>query len=174
MTLQEPRLAAVLRRLHQEAAQDAGRWEARRAAQAAGRLPSDEGLVRMGEFYLAVSPDEGRLLYLLARATRARHLVEFGASYGVSTLYLAAAARDGGVHLRLHLRGLRRHRAHARFLGLQGAFDVVELRLQVVPLGVLFQLLLVVGGRAAGIYERGGERASAYEHARVAIVVQPQ
>ena len=99
MTLQEPRLAAVLRRLHQEAAQDADRWTARRAAQAAGRLPNDEGLVRMGEFYLAVSPDEGRLLYLLARATRARHMVEFGASYGVSTLYLAAAARDGGGHL---------------------------------------------------------------------------
>ncbi|MFZ5493110.1 MAG: O-methyltransferase [Pseudomonadota bacterium] len=99
MTLREPRLDAVLQRLHQEAALDGARWAERRAAQAAGRLPDDEGLVRMGEFYLAVSPDEGRLLYLLARAARARRMVEFGASYGVSTLYLAAAARDGGGHL---------------------------------------------------------------------------
>ena len=50
----------------------------------------------MGELYLAVSPAEGRLLYLLARAARARRLVEFGASYGVSTLYLAGAAQDTG------------------------------------------------------------------------------
>ena len=99
MTLQEPRLATVLQRLHRESAHDTDRWAALRAAQAAGRLSDDDGLVRMGEFYLAVSPDEGRLLYLLARATRARQLVEFGASYGVSTLYLAAAARDGGGHL---------------------------------------------------------------------------
>lgn len=98
-TLNDPRPAAVLSRLHAAAGEDGARWAARRAAQAAGRLPDDEGLVRMGEFYLAVSPDEGRLLYLLARAARARRMVEFGASYGVSTLYLAAAARDGGGHL---------------------------------------------------------------------------
>jgi predicted O-methyltransferase YrrM len=97
-TLDDPQLQAVLQRLHAAAA-DAARWTARREQQALGRLPQDEGLVRMGEFYLAVSPDEGRLLYLLARATRARRLVEFGASYGVSTLYLGAAARDNGGHL---------------------------------------------------------------------------
>jgi predicted O-methyltransferase YrrM len=98
-TLDDPQLQAVLQRLHAAAADDAARWTARREQQALGRLPQDEGLVRMGEFYLAVSPDEGRLLYLLARATRARRLVEFGASYGVSTLYLGAAARDNGGHL---------------------------------------------------------------------------
>ncbi len=98
-TLDDPRLQDVLQRLHAAAADDAARWAARREQQAIGQLPQDEGLVRMGEFYLAVSPDEGRLLYLLARATRARRLVEFGASYGVSTLYLGAAARDNGGHL---------------------------------------------------------------------------
>jgi predicted O-methyltransferase YrrM len=53
----------------------------------------------MGEMYLAVSPDEGRLLYLLARASRARYIAEFGASYGISTLYLGAAAIDNGGKL---------------------------------------------------------------------------
>lgn len=46
--------------------------------------------------YLAVSPATARLLYLLARATRASAIVEFGASFGVSTLHLAAALKDNG------------------------------------------------------------------------------
>lgn len=48
------------------------------------------------DFALPVSRDTGRLLYLLARATRARSIVEFGTSFGLSTLHLAAALRDNG------------------------------------------------------------------------------
>lgn len=48
------------------------------------------------DFVLPVSRDTGRLLYLLARATRARSIVEFGTSFGLSTLHLAAALRDNG------------------------------------------------------------------------------
>lgn len=48
------------------------------------------------EAYLAVSPQTGRLLYMLARAVGARSIVEFGTSFGVSTLHLAAALRDNG------------------------------------------------------------------------------
>jgi len=36
------------------------------------------------------------LLYTLARATNTTTLVEFGTSYGISTIYLAAAVRDIG------------------------------------------------------------------------------
>jgi predicted O-methyltransferase YrrM len=46
--------------------------------------------------YLAVSPETARLLYMLARAVRAKTIVEFGASFGVSTLHLAAALKDNG------------------------------------------------------------------------------
>jgi predicted O-methyltransferase YrrM len=46
--------------------------------------------------YAAVPRAQGVLLYMLARASKARHIVEFGCSYGVSTLYLGAAARDEG------------------------------------------------------------------------------
>jgi len=49
---------------------------------------------------LAVSRETGLLLYMLARGCGARTIVEFGTSFGISTLHLAAALRDnGGGHL---------------------------------------------------------------------------
>jgi predicted O-methyltransferase YrrM len=46
---------------------------------------------------LAVAPEVGELLYVLALARQARTIVEFGASLGFSTIHLAAAARDLGT-----------------------------------------------------------------------------
>lgn len=46
--------------------------------------------------HLAVSRETARLLYMLARAAGARNIVEFGTSFGISTLHLAAAVRDNG------------------------------------------------------------------------------
>jgi predicted O-methyltransferase YrrM len=43
-------------------------------------------------YYIPVSAHAGKLLYTLARAIRPRTVVEFGTSYGISTMYLAAAA----------------------------------------------------------------------------------
>jgi predicted O-methyltransferase YrrM len=49
---------------------------------------------------LAISRATGALLYMLARSCGARTIVEFGTSFGISTLHLAAALRDnGGGHL---------------------------------------------------------------------------
>jgi predicted O-methyltransferase YrrM len=48
------------------------------------------------DHYLAVPPDTANLLYLLARSSGARSMVEFGTSFGISTLHLAAALRDNG------------------------------------------------------------------------------
>jgi predicted O-methyltransferase YrrM len=48
------------------------------------------------EFALPVSRETGTLLYMLARAMNARSIVEFGTSFGISTLHLAAALRDNG------------------------------------------------------------------------------
>lgn len=50
----------------------------------------------LGDFALPVSRETGELLYLLSRAMRARSIVEFGTSFGLSTLRLAAALRDNG------------------------------------------------------------------------------
>ena len=46
--------------------------------------------------FLSVSPELGRFLYMCARACKARRIVEFGTSMGVSTIHLAAALRDMG------------------------------------------------------------------------------
>jgi predicted O-methyltransferase YrrM len=51
---------------------------------------------RASELYLAVSEDTARLLYMLARTGNARSIVEFGTSFGISTIHLAAALRDNG------------------------------------------------------------------------------
>lgn len=51
---------------------------------------------RLKDVPLAVSPETGRLLYMLARAARATSIVEFGTSFGLSTICLAAALRDNG------------------------------------------------------------------------------
>jgi predicted O-methyltransferase YrrM len=45
---------------------------------------------------LPLEAAQGDLLYLLARARGVRCVVEFGTSFGVSTIYLAAAVRDAG------------------------------------------------------------------------------
>lgn len=44
-----------------------------------------------------LSVEQGRLLYILARATAATRVVEFATSIGISTLFLAAAVRDNAT-----------------------------------------------------------------------------
>ncbi|MGC1456770.1 MAG: O-methyltransferase [Steroidobacteraceae bacterium] len=51
---------------------------------------------RAKEYHLAVSPQTGTLLYMLARSSGARSMVEFGTSFGISTLHMAAALKDNG------------------------------------------------------------------------------
>src|SRR6185312_360406 len=51
---------------------------------------------RLKDFHLAVSRPTASLLYMLARSCRAKAVIEFGTSFGVSTLHLAAALRDNG------------------------------------------------------------------------------
>lgn len=79
--------------------------------------------------FLAVSPAYGRFLYAMARACKARRIVEFGTSMGISTLYLAAALRDnGGGHLigtELEPGKVERARANVEMAGLA---DLVEIR----------------------------------------------
>jgi len=49
------------------------------------------------EIYMPIAPDAGKLMYSLIRAARPAAVVEFGMSYGVSTIHLAAAVRDNGT-----------------------------------------------------------------------------
>lgn len=51
---------------------------------------------RLKDLWLPVSRETGTLLYMLARSCGAKSIVEFGTSFGISTLHLAAALRDNG------------------------------------------------------------------------------
>ncbi len=50
----------------------------------------------MADKMVALEPLKAETCYLLCRALRAQRVVEVGTSFGVSTLYLAAAVRDNG------------------------------------------------------------------------------
>jgi predicted O-methyltransferase YrrM len=55
----------------------------------------DDGMTRfMSDKLIALDRDKAEFCYQLCRALRAKRVVEAGTSYGVSTLYLAAAVRD--------------------------------------------------------------------------------
>lgn len=89
-TLFQAPVAPLLERLHQEAENQ----------KFPGFAPSNdyrETYQQLGQCYLAVDPDLGRLLYTLVRTHKPKLVVEFGTSFGLSTLYLAAAVRDNGV-----------------------------------------------------------------------------
>ena len=84
---------------------------------------------RLKDQPLPVSPATGTLLYLLARSTNARHVVEFGTSFGISTLHLAAALRDngGGRLVTSEFEPSKVERARAN-LAAGGLDDLVEIR----------------------------------------------
>ena len=95
-SLQSGPVRQVLDRLHGAARGDRLRFLSLLPALARGRLAGCglwETLTpeAMKDFYIPVSREQGELLYLTARAIRARTIVEFGTSFGISTLYLAAA-----------------------------------------------------------------------------------
>jgi predicted O-methyltransferase YrrM len=99
-TLNEPRIAAALQRMFAEAERD-GETSARATTAHPGldfrSSPHQELADAYAEVYIPISAEAGRLLYTLVRAVRPQTVVEFGMSFGISTLYLAAAVRDNGV-----------------------------------------------------------------------------
>jgi predicted O-methyltransferase YrrM len=69
------------------------------------------------------------LLYMLARSSRARTIVEFGTSFGISTLHLAAALRDNGGGRLITSEFEPSKAARARHnLTAGGLIDLVEIR----------------------------------------------
>ena len=81
------------------------------------------------DYHLAVSRETAKLLYVLARASGARAIVELGTSFGVSTLHLAAALRDngGGRVITTELSPHKVARARETFAA-AGLSDLVEVR----------------------------------------------
>jgi len=83
----------------------------------------------LGNAFIPVDPHAGRLLYTLARGCAPGTFIEFGTSFGISTIYLAAAVRDRDagrvVTTELHAGKANRAREYLREAGL---VDFVDLR----------------------------------------------
>jgi predicted O-methyltransferase YrrM len=151
--LNDPRLERLLDRLHgQSSAQNEAVMTYVMGRVQDGTLDwnsgFDEGMTRfMSDKLIALDRDKAELCYQLCRALRAKRVVEAGTSYGVSTLYLAAAVRDnvrrdGGTGLVIGTEHepekAKAARAHFAEAGLSEWIDLRE--------GDLRQTLTDVGG----------------------------
>jgi predicted O-methyltransferase YrrM len=134
-SLERSEVRTVLDRLHQEARGDWRGFPSLLPRALAGMLRgrSFSETIRPGmmkDLFLAIPRQEGEFLYLTARAIGARCVVEFGTSFGISTLYLAAAVRDngGGAVVGSELEANKHERAVAH-LSEAGLADLVDVRL---------------------------------------------
>ncbi|HEY4406537.1 MAG TPA: class I SAM-dependent methyltransferase [Xanthobacteraceae bacterium] len=131
-TLDSPDVSKLLDRLFAAADQNdpAAFGRARDAmARLEGPPSNRERAELMRDIYMPVSPEVGRLLYLLARSRNAETIVEFGTSYGISGIHLAAALRDAG-HGRLittEFDAIKAERARENFRT-AGLADLIEIR----------------------------------------------
>ena len=129
-SLTDPPVRPVLDRLFQAADQDGAQWVSIRERHPDGfaAMSAREQADAYGELYIPVSPEGGRLLYTLIRASRPATVVEFGTSFGISTIHLAAAVRDNGtgrvVSTELNAAKVARARANLADAGLA---DVVTI-----------------------------------------------
>jgi predicted O-methyltransferase YrrM len=96
-TLQDAKVASALDRMYTESTEQFAQLRERsgdfeRLASASAQERADA----LSDIYMPVTPDAGRLLYALVRATRPTTIVEFGMSLGISAIHLASAVRDNG------------------------------------------------------------------------------
>jgi predicted O-methyltransferase YrrM len=131
-TLSSPAVSGLLERLFAAADQNdpAGFGRARDAMARLGQPPSDrERAELMRDVYMPVSPDVGRLLYLLTRSRNAGIVVEFGTSYGISGIHLAAALKDAGRGrlITTEFDSIKAERAAENFRT-AGLADLIEIR----------------------------------------------
>lgn len=130
----DPVVSTLNRLLAAEDKQDLVASFAAAGVDMAGDYPVDMSAADMAErtkdIIMSVSREGGRLLYMLARAAKARTVVEFGTSFGISTLYLASAVRDngGGQVITTELQQDKANQARENFAA-AGLDDLVDLRL---------------------------------------------
>lgn len=132
--LTSPALEGLLTRLHaQSQAQEAetNAWFGERARK--GELSwdglDDRSHRYMADKLVALEPDKARFAHLMCRALRASRVVEVGGSYGVSTLYLAAAVREngGGTVITTEWEAAKAAAARANYAE-AGLADLIDLR----------------------------------------------
>jgi predicted O-methyltransferase YrrM len=96
-SLRTNRVRSVLNRLFAAAAHDDENPRWRKPGVSWETATAQERADSSQSTYMPVSQEGGDLLYILARAKRPKTVVEFGTSYGVSTIHLAAAVADNGT-----------------------------------------------------------------------------
>ncbi|MET0234853.1 MAG: class I SAM-dependent methyltransferase [Kibdelosporangium sp.] len=89
--LENADVRVVLDRLFTAAEDDENRQPATRPVGAQERADA------LADIYMPISATGGRLLYSLVRASRPETVVEFGTSFGISTIHLAAGVADNGI-----------------------------------------------------------------------------
>src|SRR6202162_4123487 len=97
--LNDPKLERLLDRLHErsDAQKSAIREHYDERDKAVARPSEDQAALTktfLADKLYALDRDKAEFCYQVCRAIDARRIVEIGTSYGVSTLYLAAAVRD--------------------------------------------------------------------------------
>lgn len=132
--LNDPKVHAVLDRLHTEANRQVGGIARLFLSELPDRLlgrqvSAAEEARRLKDLYVPVTRKQGRLLYLVGRSIGARRIVEFGTSFGISTIYLAATVRDngGGLVIGSELEPTKVAKARANITE-AGLADLVEIR----------------------------------------------
>ena len=131
-TLDQSPVREVLSRLYAEAKANDARIadEEKAAAAASGGVIDEQTLASIHDrTYMAVAPEVGRLIYLLVRTRRPALVVEFGASFGLSAINIAAALRDNGFGrmITTEMCATKAARA-AQNLHEAGLSDLVEIR----------------------------------------------
>ncbi|WP_406306949.1 class I SAM-dependent methyltransferase [Streptomyces sp. NBC_00879] len=96
-TLADPRVEVALSRMFAQAAHDEATAARVQAQRPGGFGTPQEQADAAAEIYMPISAAGGQLLYNLVRAVRPATVIEFGTSFGISTLHLAAAVRDNGA-----------------------------------------------------------------------------
>jgi predicted O-methyltransferase YrrM len=116
-------IQATLDRLHAEAARNMPAMFLGLSKAAFRPLKPED----MKNAYIAVSREQGELMYRTILDNGYRHIVEYGTSFGISTIYLAAAAREtGGKVVTTELLPEKAEKARQNFVkaGLDDLIDI--------------------------------------------------
>jgi predicted O-methyltransferase YrrM len=129
-TLAAPQVDTVLRRLLAAAdAQESRGAPPVPAGQSRATMSALEQSVALQDWYIPISPEGGKLLYALTRAIAPELVVEFGTSFGISTIYLAAAVTDNGtgrvLTTELSSKKVEGAAANLRAAGVDGAVTIL-------------------------------------------------